>query len=140
MDSTDAIRVFQESLDKAGLVEDSLDPWETWKLFKSFLKVPLRGGYDIAGVQFATHPDSQGLYFIRQLCEHDEFEEDVPIWQMTVEFYYRNPNLERASDVDIWSPDFKTFEEFASLVEGEDAFQRAMSAIPFITDCRTDEV
>jgi hypothetical protein len=140
MDSTVALRVFQESLDKAGLVPDMLDPWETWKLFKSFMRTPLGGGYDIAGVQFATHPDTQGLYFIRQLSARDEFGEDVLVWQMTVELFYKNPNLERARDLDIWSLDFKTLEEFASVVEGEDTFQRAISAAPFVSDCRTDEV
>lgn len=131
---------------QSGLDLNALDPWEAWKLFKTFLRQPVDGGYDTAGVQLSVSSDTQSLHLIRQLSRwnHDQADDDAPddevIWMITVEFFYKSARLANSPELDIWSMDFRMLEEFASVVEGEPSFQAAMAARPFATACCTPEV
>ena len=146
MDSGSAVSKLRTLFDDAGLDCNALDPWQAWKVFKVFLKTPLDDGYDAAGVQLSVGPDTQSLYLVRQLSRwsdspaQDDEDEDEVLWLLSVEFYYKNPKLARSAELDIWSIDFRTLEEFASVVEGESAFQDAMAAKPYATDCCVPEV
>lgn len=135
---TELLRAFEQ----AGLSPETLDPWEAWKVFKSFLHRELKGGYDSAGFQIAKHTadgSESSMYFVRQLSERDEDGDDQPFWSIMVEFRYNRPSFEPVAEVDVWALDYRSLEEFASVVEGMPAFQAAIAGRPRYTEVSSGE-
>jgi hypothetical protein len=145
MDIESAQRELEAMFVQSGMAPNTLDPWEGWKVFKAFLRKPLGGGYDTAGVQLVVNSDGQALHLIRQISRRsnerpmDDGPDDEIIWMLTVELRYRNARLAATPELDLWLMDFRTLEEFASVVEGEPSFQAAMAARPHATLCCTPE-
>jgi hypothetical protein len=131
------------ALEQAGLNLQALDPWEAWKVFKAFMRRGLEGGYDAACVQFAkdvTDPRQCSLFFIRQLSERDERGEDSPSWSLTLEFNYHSALFKPVEEIDVWTFDYPTLEEFASVVEGMPAFQAAVASQPRSSELSAGEL
>lgn len=47
-------------LDAAGLQPATLDPWETWKVFKRYLEAEVEGVYDAASFQCGSFENEAG--------------------------------------------------------------------------------
>ena len=114
-----------------------LDPWPTWRVFKQFLReVEVDGVYDAAAV--IVEPDETGttLFLVRQFSiwedgEDEDESEDVPAGQIVVEFRYEACQL---PEHEVWTLDYPTLEEWASVVEGVPAFQTLINRAPGFTD------
>src|SRR5688572_1519918 len=66
-------------LEAAGLNPNSLDPWETWRIFKEFLNAPMTlGGYDSASFQWTGEveaDDEPAAFFVRQFTRRSGTED-----------------------------------------------------------------
>lgn len=80
------------------------------------------------------------MFFTRQLSERDSDGDDEPFWILTVEFHYDSDGFEPIADTEVWTFDYPTLEEFASVVEGLPAFQAAMAGRPKFTEVEAAEL
>lgn len=143
MTVTTAEAELSAALERAGLDPAALDPWQAWKGFKAFLRRELEGGYDAAGVQIAkdeSDPTRCSLSFIRQLSARDVGGYDAPFWSLVVEFHYHSSAFLPLDEVDVWTLDYPTLEEFASVVEGMPAFQAAVAATPIFSEVFAEDL
>lgn len=127
----------------ARLSPTSLDPWEAWKVFKAHLRTPVAGVNDAASFQCGRFDDDGGeafyVTFVRQFS-HYEGEGDEPVRRVVLEFRYPLGQVRPELTADVWTHDFPTLEEFASIVEGLPQFQSAMSSLPSATDVYGEEL
>src|SRR4051812_48787480 len=70
----DASQTFIQMLAAAGLADESLEPWPTWKVFKAFARVPVQDLADDVTVQYGPEQAEDGgphvvLYFSREFSE-----------------------------------------------------------------------
>jgi hypothetical protein len=80
------------------------------------------------------------LCLVRQFSARDPSGDDVPVWHVTVELRYEPAGFPDDLDLEVWTHDFPTLEEFASVVEGAPEFQVAMARRPKVTEVRAGEV
>jgi hypothetical protein len=129
----------------AGLAPGALDPWEAWKVFKQYLHSEVHGVYDAASFQCGQFPDDGGegesfyATFARQFSKW-EGKEDAPIRRVVVELRYGLDQIRPGALAEVWTHDFPTLEEFASVVEGLPQFQAAMSITPEHTEVYGEEL
>jgi hypothetical protein len=132
-------------LEAAGLDPDVLDPWESWKVFKAYLQAPVDGDvYDAASFQCGRFEDAEdgqtfSALFLRQFSER-EGEEDVGIRRVVVEFAYGPTAIRPQTALEVWTHDFATPSEFASVVEASLQFQALLNVRPRRTDVYGEEL
>jgi hypothetical protein len=147
--STPAVRVSESAnellglLAADGLAEDTLDPWLTWKVFKKYLAQPVDEVYDAASFQtaFEAEVGPPRLYamFVRQFSERNG-EEDVGIRRVVVEFELDPGRTLLSSRAEIWTLDFPTGGDFATVVEGNELFQWLCNSRPVTTRVFSEEL
>jgi hypothetical protein len=128
----------------AGLDPDVLDPWEAWKIFKDYLRSPVEGVYDAAAMLCRRFPNNEGgedfyLSFVRQFSRW-EGKEDAPLRRVVVDFRFDAGAFNDQARAEVWTHDFPTLAEFASVVEGMPQFQAAINARPRATDIWSEEL
>jgi hypothetical protein len=132
-------------LTAAGLSPEALDHWEAWKVFKQYLHAEVEGVYDVAAFQCGRFPDDGGegesfyATFVRQFSRL-EGEEEAPLRRIVMELRYGLDQLQPGAPAEVWTHDFPTLEEFASVVEGLPQFQAAMSTVPEHTEVYGEEL
>jgi len=132
-------------LTAAGLSTEALDPWEAWKVFKRYLHAEVDGVYDAASFQCGPFPDDGGegesfyVTFVRQFS-HLEGKEEAPLRRIVLELRYDLDQIQPGVPAELWTHDFPTLEEFASVVEGLPQFQAAISVTPNQTDVYGEEL
>jgi hypothetical protein len=130
----DAEAEYLRRLTDAQLELTALDFWETWRVFKTFLAVPVVDDvYDAASFQCEAIPGEEGppdvlVYFVRQFSRRRRNGIDALVTRVVTEFIY--PPLPRLKLVstDMWTHDFPTLAEWASAVEGLEQFQQVQAA------------
>ena len=139
MKSTDALPGFLTAVDQAGLSATRLDPWSAWKLFKRFVHRELEDAYDTAAFQFVRfelEPDGGYLaaFLVWQFTERDwgpgHHGEDELVGRLVIELQYPVPERLALPDLELWSMDFPTLEEWATVVEGLPQFQEVINREP----------
>ena len=127
------------ALTQSAQAPEALDPWPAWKTFKAFLRREVEDGYDAAAIQFDIFPDDSldgheaNLFLVRQFSEREGppgAEQDELIGRVVVELAYPPAPFQHFTRTAIWTHDFPTLEEWASVVEAHPAFQTAMARSP----------
>jgi len=136
-------------LEEAQLNPERLDPWLAWKVFKASLHHEVEDVYDAASFQGGMlredeDPPASYGYFVRQFSDWEPGEQwdedtDEPISRVVVEFRYP-ADARLGSAVEIWTHDYKTLEEFASVVEAQPQFQAMVSLTPLDTSVYSEEI
>ena len=129
---------FRSQLEDLCLDPDHLDPWSGWLAFKEFLKHEVDGLYDAGSVQVRPEDDATSLFFVRQFTQRQNRRAnsaDVLVGRLIVEFHYEFRAL---ADQEIWTLDYPTLEEWASVVEGAAWFQALINQKPAFTDVYYD--
>jgi len=131
-------------LTAAGLSATALNPWEAWKVFKTYLKTEVPGVYDAAAFQAGPSEDDGGgqsfyAHFVRQFSRW-EGNTDAPVRRVVIELRFPLSSIQPSVPAEAWTHDFATLEEFASVVEGLAPFQEAMNATPASTDVYGEEL
>ena len=135
MQLTDAEEQLLDRLEEAGLNPLALDPWEAWNAFKAYLRIEVDDDlYDAASFQ----SDGYRAYFVRQFSQwHGQ--RDAGLVRIVIEFTYY-PSGPHLAAAEIWSHDFPTLSEFASVVEGSPQFQTLMSTGPRQTQVYAERI
>ena len=141
MKPLDARRRLEEQFESAHLDAHRLEPWAAWKTFKEFLKTEVEGAYDAAAVQLQGGDGEQGvrMFLVRQFTVRDDLDSDADdelLGRLIVEFQYELGGL--AEERDVWTLDYRTLEEWATVVEGEPSFQTLINREPSFTDVYYD--
>jgi len=123
---------FLSMLERQGQDPEHLDPWDAWKVFKSFLQRPIDCEDDSASFQArqAMGIDGNRRYyvsFIRQLAVLEDGR-TIPIRHVVVEIGFNIARFVNTVPLTLWSDDFPTIEGFIYAVEGIDEFLNAMGA------------
>ena len=132
-------------LTAAGLTLEALDPWEAWKVFKQYLHTEVQDVFDVAAFQAGRFPDEGGegesfyATFVRQFSRLED-KEEAPLRRVVMALRYGLDQLSPSLQAEVWTHDFPTLEEFASVVEGLPQFQAAMSAVPEHTEVYGEEL
>jgi hypothetical protein len=144
----DASHELNEALEAAGLTPTRLDPWEAWKVFKAFCRREVEAVYDCPAVHFTLDPLPEAgdrmahILLVRQFSrwEKDASGEwaDTSLGRVVVDLTYPARQLGLRKETELWSMDFRTLEEFDSVVEGNDFFQAGLSHEPVQTDVYFD--
>ena len=120
----------EEMLETAGLDPGHLDAWEAWKVFNAFVREPVETDGDGVAVQAMRETTPEGLVqvhleFYRQFTS---IEEDVyePTWFVGIKLVFDASDFPDSTDLELWSYDFATFQDFAAWVEQESVFVRAI--------------
>jgi hypothetical protein len=140
----DASSTLSSLLANAGLAEDSLEPWATWKIFKAFIRTPLDDVVDDALVQYGVYEDEDGvarahLYLMRELSEPTA-EGAEPIGQLGCDLAFDSQALGDAPAAEFWTQDVKALADFVHQVESAEGFQALMNACPVETSLFREEV
>jgi hypothetical protein len=142
----DAYPTIRDSLEATGQVLERLEPWEAWRTFKHFLHSEIEDGYDAASLQFDLFPDESlsayeaTLLLVRQFSERGAPEgDDELLGRVVLEFRYPAGPFHAFRRSEVWTLDFSTLEEWASVVEGMPYFQEAMAREPTATAVYYDE-
>jgi hypothetical protein len=132
MQITNAENELLDRLEAAGLNPLALEPWESWKVFKTYLQTEFLKAhleteiagdiYDAASVQF----DRSRVYFVRQFSQWFN-NKDVGILQVLVALTFDRTGRP-FQEAEFWSHDFPTLAEFASVVESDAQFQAAINS------------
>lgn len=134
----------KRSLEQAGLSVTRLDPWETWKVFKAFCQREVEEVYDCPAVHFTLgdpdpeHPDHLHVLLVRQFSTWEKDAsgewEDSSLGKVVIDLGFAAGALHLAEEFEVWSMDFRSLEEFNSVVEGNPIFQEAMGRTPVTTE------
>jgi hypothetical protein len=112
--------------------------WSGWLAFKEFLKHEVLGLYDAASVQVRPEEDATSLFFVRQFTQRENRRADaadVLTGRLVVEFDYKSRPF---PEQEIWTLDYSSLEEWASVVEGAPWFQALINEQPAFTDVYYD--
>jgi hypothetical protein len=128
----------------AKLVPDRLDPWQAWKVFKTFMQQPVECEGDTASFQCSVNPDDSGedrffVEFIRQ-CSVTEDAEDTPVVGIGIELAFALDRFPATDDHQVWSYHHESLAAFAAHVESLPEFQAAMNERPLASDVWMREV
>jgi len=142
----DSLPSLQERLQGSGQALNRLEPWEAWKVFKTFLHAEIEDGYDAACLQFAPgeageEPDDESaILLVRQFSARDaDSGEDELLGRVVLELRYAARHFQGLPAAEVWTLDFPALEEWASVVEGLPCFQEAMARQPLFTEVYYDE-
>jgi len=141
----EACRTLQTALQETGQALNRLEPWEAWRTFKRFLHQEVEDGYDAASFQFLpSDPDPEladeaGIFLVRQFTARAPGGEDELIGRVVLELRYAAGHFQALPPVELWTLDFPTLEEWASVVEGQPCFQEAMARVPLFSEVYYDE-
>lgn len=132
MQPSRAVQILRSQLEAAGLAEDSLDPWESWKVFKTFAAIPIDTpdeGLSVQGVREAGGETPTGCYLtlVREFTT-PEGDDDSPFAWVGIEFTYAPDTAPGLGELELWSFDFPDIAAFSAAVESQPAFQAAMNA------------
>ncbi len=135
--------VLLQLLAEAQLAPDALDPWEGWRAFKRFCAQEVEDVYDAASFQAGCFVVEGGgnhpfAYFIRQFSEREDGE-DVGVRRVVIALEYSGTGTDEI-DAEVWTHDFRSFEEFASVVEGLPQFQALAARRPLRTEVYSEEL
>jgi hypothetical protein len=140
----DATAELRRALEQAGLSVTRLDPWEAWKVFKAFCHREVEEVYDCPCIQFALgdydpeHPDRVHVLFVRQFSTWEVASsgewEDASLGKVVIDLAFSDRALVHHEEFELWSMDFRSLEEFSSVVEGNPVFQAATGHEPVATD------
>lgn len=137
----EACRTLQQALQASGQALDRLDPWEAWRDFKAFLQREVEDARDVGSMQFLPldpdddEADEACLFLVRQFSERTPGTgADEPIGRVVLELRFAATHFQALQATDLWTLDFPTLEEWASVVEGQPAFQEAMARTPLFTE------
>jgi hypothetical protein len=139
----DASRTLDAMLAEAGLTGEALEPWEAWKVFKAYARVPVDDVTDDVTVQYGVERAGDGeslvvLYFSREFSEPGD-DGAEPICHVGCELFFEVGALGTAPDSEFWTQDFPTFRQFVDAVESATGFQALMNAVPFATSVYRQE-
>jgi hypothetical protein len=138
MKPIDTRRRFRESLATQSLLPERLDPWSGWRAFKDFLRQEVDGVYDAAAVLFERENEGVSMFLVRQFSEREDVGEDAEdqlVGRLIVEFQY---DVQALPDEEVWTLDYPTLEEWASVVESTRSFQTLVNQQPRFTDVYYD--
>ena len=135
MKPLDTRRRFLEHLASQALDPESLDPWSGWRAFKDFLRMEVEDVYDAAAIQFQVEDERPSMFLVRQFTQRATDAEDVLLGRLIVEFQYDKGECQ---EQEIWTLDFPSLEEWASVVEGEPTFQALVNLAPKATEVYYD--
>ena len=127
----------------AGLAEDLLDPWPTWKAFKAFIRTPLDDVVDDALVQYDVYEDGDGvfrahLYLVREFSDPTA-DGAEPIGHLGCDLAFTPEALGNAPRGEFWTQDANAFADFVDQVESAPGFQALMNARPVETELFREE-
>ena len=130
-------------LEEARLAPDALDPWEGWRVFKVFCAREVEDVYDAASFQAGCFEVEGGgehpfAHFIRQFSERQDGQ-DVGVRRVVMALEYSGSGTNEI-DAEVWTHDFHSFEEFASVVEGLPQFQALVAQRPLRTEVYSEEL
>ncbi len=94
--------------------------------------------YDAGAVQFHIEDEGQSMFFVRQFthrADNTTDAKDVLLGRLIVEFQYE---ARECPEQEIWTLDYPSLEEWASVVEGEPTFQTLINLAPKATDVYYD--
>ncbi|HTK48709.1 MAG TPA: hypothetical protein VL328_12110 [Gemmatimonadaceae bacterium] len=139
----DAQGTLDTMLAEAGLAEEALDPWATWKVFKAFARIPVDDAVDDVTVQYEMQRAADGrplvaLYLSREFSEPGSDGAD-PICHVGCELFFEPEALGTATGGEFWTQDFATFRQFVDAVESAAGFQSLVNAEPFMTSVYREE-
>jgi hypothetical protein len=138
MKPIDTRRRFRELLATQSLLPERLDPWSGWRAFKDFLRQEVDGVYDAAAVLFERETEGVSMFLVRQFSQREDRSkeaEDKLVGRLIIEFQY---NVQPLPDEEVWTLDYRTLEEWASVVEGTSSFQTLVNQRPRFTDVYYD--
>jgi len=135
--------VLLKRLTKAELNPDALDLWEGWRVFKAFCAQEVEGVYDAASFQSGRFEVEEGgericASIIRQFSERDG-DRDEGVRRVVMAFEY-SPESAVDASAEVWTHDFESFAEFASVVEGLGQFQSLLNRQPLRTEVYSEEL
>ena len=144
MSPVEAATYFNTQLTAVGLTATALDPWEGWKAFKNFTRVPVAAPDEGVSVQAARETDPEGetsviLTLMRQFTAVEE-DADQPFCWVGLELAFAPDDVPGLDGLELWSYDYPDFAAFAAVVEGHAGFQAAMSAHPLDTELVAHEI
>lgn len=127
----------------ARLDPEALDPWEAWKVFKSFLAVPLlEDAYDAAsfqcGMDTAVEDPEAFAIFARQFSRRHGKTDEL-VGRVVVELRYDPLQVPWKGSTELWSHDFPTLGEFTAVVEGLSEFQGVVNLQPRDSEVYSDD-
>jgi hypothetical protein len=127
----DAEPTLRRMLAEARLDPDALEPWNAWKVFKAFLRIPADCDEDAASFQsgFDEEKSEESPFYVelvRQFSAVEDEREEL-IGRVVVELVYAPAGFAHVPASDAWSYDFPSLTEFAQHVEGTAVFQAAIN-------------
>jgi hypothetical protein len=123
-----------------GLAPEALEPWEAWKVFKAYLRVPVDGPVDDALVQYGRYDDADcaprsHLYFVREFSMPELSEAESPfdaggepLTHVVCDLIFESGDLAPPVPVEFWTQDRQSLTAFIDAVEADQGFQRLMNA------------
>lgn len=128
----------------AGMAPTAFSAWEGWKVFKGFLREPVKAPDEGASVQglLETDPDGQSamiLTLMRQFTALEE-QEDVPFRWVGFELAFDPADVSGLDGLELWSYDFPDMSAFVAAVEAHPGFQAALNASPIDSDLVAHEI
>lgn len=117
-------------LSSRGLAPEALDSWRAWVLFKLYARATVETPDPGISVQIRRLPASGEacLYLVRQVVEPDP-DWLHPVGGVVCELAFEDPPA-TATDFEVWSFDYGTFERFVDLVESHPGFADLMARRP----------
>jgi hypothetical protein len=140
----EATKHLEAQLAAAGLAPTALDPWEGWKTFKAFARLPVAAPDEGVSVQAVRETDPDGetsiiLTLMRQFTAV-EGDADQPFRWIGMELMFVPADVPGLEGLELWSYDFPDLAAFAASVEAHPGFQAAMSAHPIDTGLVAQEL
>jgi len=133
-----------EMVEQSALDPAHLDIWEGWKVFKAFVRepVPTEDEGITAQATRVTTTDGLDLVYLNFIRQFTALEEtgDTPVGYVGMEFAFEWTDLKLGDDIEVWSYDFPTFEDFAAHVEQLPAFHQAAAVRALESDIVSGEV
>jgi hypothetical protein len=115
----DHLSLLREVCDRHGISPNTKDVWRAWKVFKQFARTV--DEIPDPGVSVQIYENESGvsvLAFVRQVVEEDE-DNLQPAGGLIWEFALNEAEL--IEPLELWSFDFRTFNDFVDSVEGHPA-------------------
>ena len=132
----DAEETLGAMLAEAGMDPDVLDPWEAWKVFKRFLRVPMAAQAEKAsfqcGIDRSDEPEPRFYMEIFRQFDEPAGKSTLPVGAVGLEFNFDPDTFPVAEEREIWG-EAGRLDVFIAAVEASPEFQAAMNARPVAT-------
>ena len=120
------------------------EPWEAWKVFKAFLRVPVAVADEGISVQAAIEPvataDEALFLTMMRLFTTIEEGDDTPFRWVGLELTFAPATVPSLPDIELWSYDYEDLPAFIAAVESHPGFQQAMNAPVLASELVAQEV